>query len=64
MNLVIRQILEKISLNYLLVLIIAIYSFYINWTSANVGVMAIDTTILFIGGVQTPPFFFIEITIT
>ena len=47
MNLVIRQILEKISLNYLLVLIIAIYSFYINWTSANVGVMAIDTFAFF-----------------
>ena len=35
--------LKRINLNYLSILLITIYAFFINWISANVGVMPVDT---------------------
>ena len=37
------MILKERNYQYLVILIIAIYAFFINWISANVGAMPIDT---------------------
>ena len=41
------MILHRTNLNYLLVLLLIIYAFLINWISANIGVLPIDTFAFF-----------------
>ena len=41
------MILHRANLNYLLVLLLIIYAFLINWISANIGVLPIDTFAFF-----------------
>ena len=44
------MILQRASLNYLPVLLLIIYAFLINWVSANIGVLPIDTFAFFDSG--------------
>ena len=47
MNLIISRIIHNNKFNFLLVLLVVIYSFFINWFSGNNGVMVIDTFAFF-----------------
>ncbi len=44
------MILQRGNLNYLLILLLIIYAFIINWISANIGVLPIDTFAFFDSG--------------
>ena len=44
------MILKKANLNLSIVLILTIYAFFINWISANLGVLPIDTFAFFDSG--------------
>ena len=44
------MILHRANLNYLLVLLLIIYAFVINWVSANIGILPIDTFAFFDSG--------------
>ena len=41
------MISSRINLNYLGIFLLTIYAFWINWFSANVGIMPIDTFAFF-----------------
>ncbi len=45
-----KMILHRANLNYLLVLLLIIYAFVINWVSANIGILPIDTFAFFDSG--------------
>ena len=44
------MISQRANLNYLLILLLIIYAFLINWISANIGILPIDTFAFFDSG--------------